>query len=106
MTAPRPVGELRHRLILERAAIGPDDATTWTPVDTVFAAIEPIGAGEAEAGEAVHGRVRHRIEMRRRDDLTSRDRLRLDDRIFRVVAVHDLDERRRRLVVLAEEEGR
>lgn len=106
MTAPLPVARLRHRLTLERAALDADGATMWTAAATLFAALTPLAAGEAEAGGGRAGIVRHRIEMRFRDDVTSRDRLRLGDRLFRIVATHDLDERRRRLVVLAEEEGR
>ena len=106
MTAPVPVGELRHRTTLERAAQDTAGETVWTPVDTVFAAIAPVSAGETESGGGLAGTVSHRIEMRWRSDVTSRDRLRLGDRVFRIVATRDLDERRRRLVVLAEEENR
>ena len=106
MTAPVPVGELRHRLTLERATQDAAGETVWTAVDTVFAALAPLGGGEAEAGGALAGVARHRIEMRFRADVTSRDRLRLGDRVFRILATHDLDERRRRLVVHAEEDGR
>ena len=106
MTAPRPIGELRHRMILERASSDAAGETSWTAVATVFAAISPLAATETVAGAAPTGVTTHRIELRWRDDLTSRDRLRLADRLFRIVATHDLDERRRRLVVLAEEEGR
>ncbi|MDK9697791.1 MAG: phage head closure protein [Siculibacillus sp.] len=105
MTAPLPIGELRHGLTLERAVVD-DDETSWTAVDTVFAAITPLSAGETIAGDAPTGTAGLRIEMRWRADVTSRDRLRLGDRVFRIVAARDLDERRRRLVVLAEEEGR
>jgi len=105
MTSPLPIGELRHGLTLERAAVV-DDETSWTAVDTVFAAITPLSPGETIAGDAPTGIAGHRIEMRWRADVTSRDRLRLGDRVFRIVAARDLDERRRRLVVLAEEEGR
>lgn len=106
MTAPQPIAALRHRLALERGSLDANGEIEWTPVDTVFAAIDPVAAGETIAGAAPTGTVTHRIEMRFRDDVTSRDRLRLGDRVFRIVSTRDLDERRRRLVVLAEEEGR
>lgn len=106
MPAPLPIGELRHRLVLERSSTDATEAIVWTAVDTVFAAIAPRSATEAAGGEVLAGLVGHRIELRWRDDLTSRDRLRLGERIFRIVATHDLDETRRRLVVHAVEEGR
>ena len=106
MTPPTPIGALRHRLVLERASTDPGGDTMWTAVDTVFAAIEPFAEGETIAGAAPTGTLRHRLEMRWRADLTSRDRLTLGDRVFRIVSTRDPDERRARLVVLAEEEGR
>ncbi len=106
MTTPLPIAALRHAMTLERGATDALGETLWTVVDTVFAALAPAGAGEASAGAAPAGIVSHRIEMRFRADVTSRDRLRLGDRIFRILAAHDLDERRNRLVVLAEEENR
>ena len=106
MTAPRPIAALRHRLRLDRSSLAADGSTVWITIATVFAAIEPLGAAEAEAGGGLTGRVSHRIETRWRADVTSRDRLVAGTRIFRIVAVHDLDERRRRLVIHAEEEAR
>ena len=106
MTDPLPIGELRHRLTLEWSSQDDAGETVWTTADTVFAAITPVAAGETLAGDAPTGTVSHRIEMRWRGDVTSGDRLRLGARLFRILATRDLDERRRRLVVLAEEEGR
>lgn len=106
MTAARPIGALRRRLTLERAVTGPDDTVAWTAVATLWASISPVSATESSTGAALAGTAGLRIETRWRNDLTSRDRLTLGARIFRVVATHDLDERRRRLVVIAEEEGR
>ena len=106
MAGPAPLGALRHRLNLERSGQDGAGETVWTPVDTVFAALTPISPRERETGGGLTGTVTHRIELRWRADVSSRDRLRLGERIFRIVAAHDLDETRRRLVVLAEEEGR
>jgi SPP1 family predicted phage head-tail adaptor len=106
MTSALPIGELRHRLTIERSSQDADGETVWTPVDTVFAAIVPTSSGETTAGAAATGTASHRIEMRWRGDISSRDRLRDGDRIFRIVATRDLDERHRRLVVFAEEDGR
>lgn len=101
-----PLGALRHRLTLDRGSTDAAGELVWTAIATVFAALTPVGAGETVLGAAATGRVTHRIEIRWRDDVTSRDRLRLGDRLFRIVAAQDPDERRRRLVILAEEDGR
>lgn len=106
MTRPVRPGALRHRLVVECAVLAADESTTWTAGATVFAAITPVSGREVESGGGLAGQVTHRIEIRWRDDLTSRDRLRLGQRIFRVLATRDLDERRARLVIDAEEESR
>lgn len=106
MTAPRPIGALRHRLTIERAALGADGETVWTPAGTLFAALLPLTGDTSEAGGGATGRVGHRIEIRFRDDLTSRDRLVKGSRVFRIHAVRDPDERRARLLIDAEEESR
>lgn len=106
MTDAAPIAALRHRLSLERGGQDAAGETVWTPVDTVFAALTPATPRERDSGGGVAGTVTHRIELRWRADVSSRDRLRLGERIFRIVAAHDLDETRRRLVVLAEEEAR
>jgi len=106
MAAPVPIGALRHRLVLERASLADDGATVWTAVDTLFAEITPLSGGEVDLGGGVGGRLTHRLETRFRADLSSRDRLTLGDRVFRILAVRDPDERRVRLVIDAEEENR
>ncbi len=106
MATTTPIGALRHRLTLERASLAADGSTVWTAVDAVQAAIRPVSGGEGEVGGGLGGRVTHRVEMRFRGDLTSRDRLTLAARVFRVLAARDPDERRVRLVVDVEEENR
>lgn len=106
MTAPRPIGALRHRVALERAAPAADGTLVWTAFATVFAAIDPTSASEAEIGGGTGGRVSHRLEIRFRADVDAGVRARLGTRIFRILAAHDLDETRRRLVIRAEEEPR
>ena len=106
MTALRPIGALRHRLTLERAALAADGSTVWTPDGVLFAARAPVSGGETDAGGGATGRLTHRIELRFREDLTRRDRLVKGERIFRILAVRDPDERRSRLVLDAEEEMR
>ena len=106
MTDVAPIGALRHRLTLEHGGQDAAGETVWTPVDIVFAALAPTTPRERDSGGGAAGTVTHRIELRWRADVSSRDRLRLGERIFRILTAHDLDETRRRLVVLAEEEGR
>ncbi|MCE1235089.1 MAG: phage head closure protein [Hyphomicrobiales bacterium] len=106
MSAARPIGALRHRMTVERASLAADGSTVWTADGVLFAALTPVSAGETEAGGGSTGRLTHRIETRFREDLSSRDRLALGERIFRILATRDPDERRARLVLDVQEERR
>ncbi len=106
MTAAVRPSALRHRLSLERGDLDADGTLVWTPAAVVFASIEPLGEGEGEAGASVSGRASHRILLRWRPDVTSRDRLVKGDRVFRILAARDFDERRTHLLVRVEEERR
>lgn len=103
-----PVGELRHRLILEAPSETPDGAggvvRTWTMLATVWAAIEPVRAEEQVVADRRLGVLTHRIIVRKRGDLTLNHRFRLGSRVFAIRAVRDAEERERFLECLVEEE--
>ncbi len=99
-----PIGRLSTRLVLERESRAADDSVVWLPAATLYGALAPVSADEAERGAGLGGRARWRIEIRRRTDLSGRDRLRAGARVFRILTVRDADPRRGRLEVLAEEE--
>lgn len=101
-----PLGQMRHRVSLERSTQAPDGTRTTTPIATVWAAIEPVAAGEGDVGAHVTGLVTHQITVRWRADVTSADQLRLGARVFVPTSVVDPDETRRVLVIMAREEGR
>lgn len=101
-------GWLRHRVTLESAAGTPDGAggetLAWDTVATLWAHIEPAGAREEIVGGHLAGVVTHDITFRWRDDIAGGMRVTYRDRVFRLLAVHDPDERRRYLVARAREE--
>jgi SPP1 family predicted phage head-tail adaptor len=103
-------GTLRRRVIVERAEGAADGgggrALAWSAVGTVFAAVRPLRADEREELGRLDGVATHRVEVRFGLDLRAGDRLVFDGRTLRVLAVHDADERRRRVVALVEEAGR
>lgn len=107
MKPPR-IGALRHRIVLEtsiRAADGGGGASvTWTPVAEVWAAVSPRSGSEQSGAEAVSGRVSHQIIVRHRGDIEPALRFRFGARVFEILAVLDIDERRRLLNCLCREE--
>lgn len=107
-TSPRAtIGHMRHRLVLEQASRTDDGgggaSETWLPVAEVWAAIATASGTESVGGEAIEGRVTHIVDMRHRPGVTPAMRLRLGSRVLEIVAVVDLEERRRRLRCLCRE---
>ncbi|MCW2307894.1 phage head closure protein [Rhodobium gokarnense] len=110
MTRPPTIGELRHRLTLERPERTPDGAggatVSWVTVADVWAAIAPASASETEIAGRLDGVVTHRVTLRRRADLAGGMRLKAGTRVLKILVAHDPDERGRWTECLAEEEHR
>lgn len=106
MIRPR-TGALRHRIDIEtadRTDNGSGGAVeSWQPVSKIWAAIDAQTGGERVRSEGVAGQVSHQIHLRYRGDLTPAHRFRFGSRIFDILAVFDVDERRRFLRCLCQE---
>ncbi len=102
-------GMLRHRIILESAAVTPDggggESLVWQPVATLWAAIRPLSGRERFSAGEFSAQVSHEIILRYRAGVLPAMRFRKGSRIFEIRAVMDENERRRRLRVLCEEQA-
>jgi SPP1 family predicted phage head-tail adaptor len=74
---------------------------TWTPVATLWAAIETANGNEIAAQDQTDARLFHRITIRHRDGVGPAMRLTKGARIFEIAAVRDADGRGRFLVINA-----
>ncbi len=101
------IGAMRHRLSLESASRATDGGggvtETWTTMAEVWASLDPATGDELVAGEAVRGRISHTIHIRHRSGIVPAMRFRLATRIFDILAVIDIGERRRLLRCLCRE---
>lgn len=99
------IGRLRHRLTLEAPETDADDiggrSVAWTPVATVWAAIETVNGNEIAALGQTDARLTHRITIRHRGDVGPAMRLTLGARVFEIGSVRDPDGRKRFLVIHA-----
>ncbi len=90
-------GRLRHRVTIQRLTrTEPGDGTVnteWTPLDTVWASIEPLRGRELIEAQAFGVRVTHRVRMRDYDGLASTDRLTFNGRVFDIESVLNREER-------------
>ena len=101
------IGRLRHRLTLESATRTSDDGggavETWTTVAQLWVRITPTGGTEIDDADGLGGRITHEITLRHRAGVTPVMRLVSGDRRFEIMAVIDIDERRRWLKCLCME---
>ncbi|MCX5576865.1 phage head closure protein [Kaistia terrae] len=101
-------GQLSSRVTLERQIRVPDGVggatTDWEEVATVWAAIEPVAAGETFSSDRLATRITHQITLRFRADVEGGMRVRHRERILRIASWRDPDETRRFLILDAVEE--
>ncbi len=102
-----PVGELRARLVLEGPVETPDRAggvtRSWTPLASVWGDVATLNAQQRLEADQIGQTVTHRLTLRWRAGLSTKQRLRRGSQIFLIRGVQDPDDRRRRLVCNCEE---
>lgn len=99
-------GDLRHRVTFQqrtevRDALG-GASVAWRDVATVWANIQPLGARERLAAQAIHVEVSHTVTIRYHAQFanprtTAALRLLYGERIFDIHGVTDPDERHQSL---------
>ena len=99
--------DLRHRLTLEELVRVSDEGggftESWTELATLFADLRPTAGGERVESDRLTGTVTHEVALRYRAGVAPATRLRMATRLFHILAVIDVDERRRWLKCLCEE---
>jgi len=72
-------GRLRHRIHIQERVLSQDSnldpVTSWEPVATVWAAVEPLSTREFFAAQAAQSEVVARITIRYRDGLNAQMRI-------------------------------
>ena len=101
------IGELRHRVTLQKKEITEDDlkqqTENWMDVAAVWAAIEPLIGREYFAAQQVNAEVSARITIRYRKGIIPDMRVVFDDRVFDILSVINPKERCESLVLMCRE---
>jgi SPP1 family predicted phage head-tail adaptor len=99
--------DLRHRLTLEELQREDDEGggftETWVEVAELWADLRPINGSEAVEADRLAGRVTHQVLLRYRPGVQPAMRFRLGARLFHILSVIDVEERKRWLTCLCEE---
>lgn len=85
-------GRLRHRISLQSQVETRDTETgavivQWVEFAKAWAAIEPLSAREFVASQAIQSEVVARITIRYRGDITAKDRIAHNGRIYNIEGV-------------------
>jgi len=101
------IGKLRHKVELQsvhRTKNGyMDDIDNWTTFATQWASIEPIRGTQALIAQQIEAEMTHRLIIRYNASMTADCRVKTDGRIFTIVSVRDIDERRRHQELMCKE---
>lgn len=107
MSTQIEIGDLRHRVSIERSVRAADGGggavITWLHVADVWAAVWPRTAAEELTLDRVAGRATHDVWIRHRAGVAPEMRLRLGARTFDIRGVLDIEERGRWLKCIVEE---
>jgi SPP1 family predicted phage head-tail adaptor len=100
-------GNLRNRITVQdknvtQNAYG-EEVITWTTVDEVWAAVEPLMGREFMAAKQVQAEVSTRIRMRFIPGLAPEMRVLFGSRVFEILSVQHVYERRRELILMCKE---
>jgi SPP1 family predicted phage head-tail adaptor len=75
----------------------------WEAFASVWVAIEPIGGSDAFGPDRLEARVRHRLVLRRRNDVAAGQRVQVGTRLFRIHTVLDEGPQAAAMTLLCEE---
>lgn len=97
------LGKLNRRVEIWRATETDGDsggqALVWAKLSTIWVNAVPVGGNEALSAGMLQTGENWRITMRHRA-VTTRDRIKMDDRALEIVSAADPDGRRDRIVCL------
>jgi SPP1 family predicted phage head-tail adaptor len=97
-------GQLDQRVTIDRLQQGSDEigqpVTTWAPVFSTWAAVEPLVGREWLASSGAQSEVSTRIRLRYRPGVTSADRVTHEGREYEIVSVIDYKSSHRELVLM------
>ena len=102
-----PAGPLRHRIQIQSLVEELDtygeapEQGQWTTDATVWGSVTPLRGREAFEAKQVSPEVSHRVRLRFREGVTSKNRLVHRSRVFGIEDVLNVDERNEFLEILA-----
>jgi len=106
------IGKLNQRITIQRAVKTDDGGGgfnfSWQSVvnnPSVYAAIQPLSAGESFQFSKLEFKASHRIIIRYREDITTEMKIVSGDKSYTIKAVQDIQGLKNYLEIIVNEEG-
>lgn len=102
-------GPLRHRITIQQKQTPVtqndygEEVITWSEVDTVWAAVEPLSGREFLEAQRAGAEVTTRIRIRHRDGILPEMRVVWDSHIYDIENVIPIEERQREIHLMCKE---
>lgn len=91
------IGELRHRVILQRRLNAPDGGggviLSWSDIAGLWAEVTPLAGGESVQAMGEQDRQKFRVRLRYREDISSADRLLFRQHVLNIRSLINIGER-------------
>jgi len=100
-------GRLRHKVTFHQYFETQDTTghaiKTYTPLATRSVSIEPLSGRELEVARQVNAEITHKVEMRYLANLSPRLRFLFGSRVFEILSILNIEEKKKQLTLLCVE---
>jgi SPP1 family predicted phage head-tail adaptor len=100
-------GKLRNQVVIQGLVNTPDDVggniESWVDIGTVWAQVRPLRGKEFWSAQQVNSSLDTVITIRYHENITTVNRIKFGDRIYKIHAVVNPEERREQLQLMCEE---
>ncbi|SCY25308.1 phage head closure protein [Alkaliphilus peptidifermentans] len=102
------IGKLRHRITIQEYQATRDsfgaEVKEWVDIKTVWASIEPLSGREYFSAKQINAEVTTKIRTRYLKGIHPKMRVLFNDRIFEILSVINVEEKKRELELMCKEE--
>jgi len=101
------IGDMRHRITFQREVKTPDGhkgyTVAWRDMVECWASVEPLTGREFFYSHQIKAEITHRVKIRYREDITTKMRIKHEDRVLEIESIIDKKERHEEFEIFCRE---
>jgi len=98
---------MKHRVTIQQFSETTNNygevETVWSDLFTIWASIQTVTGKEQFLSNQIYSTLSHKLRIRFIDGITTKHRIKFDDRYFNILAVFNIFEANKEIEILAEE---